>query len=85
MPIYDFQCAVCGHQDEVMRKMSAESTMECPSCNKETFSKMPSAPSFQLKGTGWYATDFNNNNKTEAQPVTKPEAKPKTKVPSTTD
>jgi len=49
-----------------MRKSSADSTMECPECKQATFSKMLSAPSFQLNGTGWYATDFKNNNKPAA-------------------
>ena len=61
MPIYDFKCAVCDHQDERLRKASAENTMECPACHQETFSKMLSAPSFQLNGTGWYATDFKHS------------------------
>lgn len=65
MPIYDFKCTACGHQDEVMRKASAENTTECPVCHKEAFSKMLSAPSFQLSGTGWYATDFKDKPKTQ--------------------
>jgi putative FmdB family regulatory protein len=60
MPIYDFQCTSCGHKDELMRKISESSTMICPNCSKETFSKMLSAPSFQLSGTGWYASDFKD-------------------------
>lgn len=60
MPIYDFQCTSCGHKDELMRKISEPSTMICPNCSKETFSKMLSAPSFQLSGTGWYASDFKD-------------------------
>lgn len=71
MPIYDFKCTDCGHQDEMMRKISADSTMECPVCHQLTFSKMLSAPSFQLNGTGWYATDFKDSNK----PAAKAEAK----------
>lgn len=63
MPIYDYQCAECGHQDEVMRKVSDANTTACPQCGQEAFSKMLSAPSFQLSGTGWYATDFKNNGK----------------------
>ena len=59
----------------MMRKASAENTMQCPACSKETFSKMLSAPSFQLSGTGWYATDFKGNNKAEAQTSAKAEAK----------
>jgi putative FmdB family regulatory protein len=63
MPIYDFKCSICGHQDEVMRKISDVNTMDCPSCKQATFSKMLSAPSFQLSGTGWYATDFKDKPK----------------------
>jgi putative FmdB family regulatory protein len=73
MPIYDFKCSACGHQDEMMRKASADNTMECPSCKQTTFSKMLSAPSFQLSGTGWYATDFKNNNKPASQSPAKQE------------
>jgi putative FmdB family regulatory protein len=65
MPIYDFKCTTCGHQDEVMRKASAENTAECPVCHNMSFSKMLSAPSFQLSGTGWYATDFKDKPKTQ--------------------
>lgn len=60
MPIYDFQCSSCGHKVEVMRKISAVSIDICPECGAETFSKQLSAPSFQLSGSGWYATDFKN-------------------------
>ncbi|HBA09979.1 MAG TPA: FmdB family transcriptional regulator [Methylotenera mobilis] len=58
MPIYDYQCSSCGHKAEVMRKVSAASVEACPQCAKETFAKQVSAPSFQLTGSGWYATDF---------------------------
>ena len=60
MPIYDFQCSSCGHKAEVMRKISAASVDVCPECGAETFCKQLSAPSFQLNGSGWYATDFKN-------------------------
>ncbi|MSP86783.1 MAG: zinc ribbon domain-containing protein [Methylotenera sp.] len=60
MPIYDYQCTSCGHKDEVMRKISAATVEACPACGVETFSKQLSAPSFQLSGSGWYATDFKN-------------------------
>jgi putative FmdB family regulatory protein len=62
MPIYDFQCSSCGFKDEVMRKISAASVESCPQCGAETFSKQLSAPSFQLSGSGWYATDFKNGS-----------------------
>lgn len=63
MPIYDYQCSSCGFKDEVMRKISAPSIEVCPKCAAETFSKQLSAPSFQLNGSGWYATDFKNGSK----------------------
>ncbi len=59
-----------------MRKSSADSTMECPACRQETFSKMLSAPKFKLNGTGWYETDFKNK--------AKPAAKSDSKADSTT-
>jgi putative FmdB family regulatory protein len=62
MPIYDYQCTSCGHKAEVMRKISAASVEACPECGKETFAKQVSAPSFQLTGSGWYATDFKGGN-----------------------
>lgn len=67
MPIYDYQCSACGHLAEVMRKVSAASLEACPACQQNTFCKQVSAPSFQLSGTGWYATDFKNSG---AKPTT---------------
>jgi putative FmdB family regulatory protein len=61
MPIYDYQCTSCGFKKEVMRKISEPNVTACPECQKETFAKQVSAPSFQLNGTGWYATDFKNS------------------------
>jgi putative FmdB family regulatory protein len=80
MPIYDYQCTSCGHKAEVMRKVSAANTEACPQCGAEAFSKQLSAPSFQLNGSGWYATDFKNgttksSTKTEtAETKTEPAA-----------
>jgi putative FmdB family regulatory protein len=72
MPIYDYQCNSCGHKAELMRKVSAAAVEACPVCAKETFAKQVSAPSFQLTGSGWYATDFKGGSsaakKTEAAP-----------------
>jgi putative FmdB family regulatory protein len=62
MPIYDYECSSCGHKAEVMRKISAASLEACPECGKETFAKQVSAPSFQLTGSGWYATDFKGGS-----------------------
>lgn len=67
MPIYDYQCTSCGHKAEVMRKISEPNLSVCPACGKETFAKQVSAPSFQLTGSGWYATDFKGGQKPEAK------------------
>jgi putative FmdB family regulatory protein len=72
MPIYEYRCSSCGFQKEYLRKLSDPAFTVCPECGKETFSKMLSAAGFQLKGSGWYATDFRNSG---AKPAAKPEAK----------
>ena len=64
MPIYDFHCKSCDYITEMMRKMSDSNVTTCPQCKQEAFEKMLSAPSFQLSGTGWYATDFKNKTTT---------------------
>jgi putative FmdB family regulatory protein len=63
MPIYPYLCGSCGHHQDVLQKMSAAALTTCPECNAETFSKQLSAPAFQLKGSGWYVTDFRENGK----------------------
>ena len=73
MPIYDFQCTNCGFKDELLRKSSDMSTILCPKCQQETFSKMLSAPSFQLSGTGWYATDFKDKKDKKTDKSTTPD------------
>lgn len=63
MPIYDYRCTSCGHKKEVMQKMNDAVLTTCPECGKETFAKQLSAAGFQLKGSGWYATDFKGGSK----------------------
>jgi len=58
MPIYEYECGACGHRFEVIQKMSDPALTGCPSCGKSELKKLISAAGFQLKGTGWYATDF---------------------------
>jgi len=58
MPIYAYKCASCGHAKDVLQKMSDALLTTCPSCGAESFSKQLTAAGFQLKGSGWYATDF---------------------------
>ncbi len=60
MPIYAYKCSSCGHAADVLQKISADPLTECPSCGKATFSKQLTAPGFQLKGSGWYVTDFKS-------------------------
>lgn len=66
MPIYEYQCTACGHHLESFQKMSDEPLKDCPECHKATLQKQISAAGFQLKGTGWYATDFRNKGKPES-------------------
>jgi putative FmdB family regulatory protein len=63
MPIYAYRCDACGHQKDVLQKMSDPTLTVCPSCGAESFARQLSAPAFQLKGTGWYVTDFRDNGK----------------------
>jgi putative FmdB family regulatory protein len=71
MPIYEYRCSDCGYQNEYLQKASDPRLQVCPSCGKETFSKLLSAAGFQLKGSGWYATDFKESG---AKPAAKKEA-----------
>jgi len=64
MPIYAYKCGSCGHAKDVLQKISDAPQTQCPACGKEAWSKQLSAPGFQLKGTGWYATDFKNGGTT---------------------
>ena len=60
MPIYEYRCSSCGAQDDVIQKMSEAPLTKCPVCGKETYAKQLSAAGFQLKGNGYYVTDFKN-------------------------
>jgi len=60
MPIYEYQCGSCGVHKDVMQKISDPVLTSCPACGAETFSKQLTAAGFQLKGNGYYATDFKN-------------------------
>jgi putative FmdB family regulatory protein len=70
VPIYEYRCTACGHQEEFLQKVSDAPRTVCTQCGKESFSKLLSAAGFQLKGSGWYATDFKSK-----APASKPEAK----------
>jgi putative FmdB family regulatory protein len=62
MPIYAYKCEVCGHAKDVLQKMSDTPLSVCPQCGAETFKKQLTAAGFQLKGSGWYVTDFRGGN-----------------------
>jgi len=60
MPIYAYKCASCGHEQDVMQKMSDALLTTCPACGQAGYAKQLTAAGFQLKGSGYYATDFKN-------------------------
>jgi putative FmdB family regulatory protein len=89
MPIYGYRCEACGEEQEVLQKVSEPPLTQCPACGKKALKKQLSAAGFQLKGSGWYATDFKSKKpaekkaedkkadaKTEAAAETKTDAKP---------
>tara|TARA_R100001039_G_C1800864_1_gene77696 strand:- start:136 stop:558 length:423 start_codon:yes stop_codon:yes gene_type:complete len=61
VPIYAYRCTDCGHAQDVLQKMSDSPLTDCPACGKATYAKQVTAAGFQLKGSGWYVTDFRNN------------------------
>ena len=64
MPIYEYECAHCGHTLEKLQKISDPPLTECPQCHQHELRKLVSAAAFHLKGSGWYATDFKDKPKT---------------------
>lgn len=62
MPIYEYRCDACGFQKEHLQKLSDPVLTTCPECGKESYQKLLSAAGFQLKGSGWYATDFKGSS-----------------------
>ncbi|MCE2916889.1 MAG: FmdB family zinc ribbon protein [Rubrivivax sp.] len=91
MPIYAYRCDACGHAQDVLQKLSDPVLTVCPACGQSTFAKQLTAAGFQLKGSGWYVTDFRDGNKGGKKPegdegkadAAKPEAKPDTQGEST--
>ena len=62
MPIYAYRCGACGHAKDVLQKLSDAPLTVCPACGAESFSKQVTAAGFQLKGSGWYVTDFRGGS-----------------------
>ena len=75
MPIYAYRCSACGYQNDYLQKVSDPLLTECPECRKSTFQKQVTAAGFQLKGSGWYVTDFRDNGKKAKPPAGKEESK----------
>jgi putative FmdB family regulatory protein len=72
MPIYEYRCSSCGFQKEYLQKVGEPLMTVCPQCGQESFNKLLTAAGFQLKGTGWYVTDFKNSG---SRPAAKSESK----------
>ena len=69
MPIYAYRCDSCGARKDVLQKVSDAALTTCPECGAESFRKELTAPAFQLKGSGWYVTDFRDNGKPKDKPA----------------
>jgi|SRR5689334_3858671 len=80
MPIYEYRCTQCEHKLETLQRLSEAPLVTCPACGKDALQKLVSAAGFQLKGSGWYATDFRGGSKSSEKPsADKPaESKPET-------
>jgi len=63
MPIYEYRCESCGHEFDALQKLSDNLLQDCPDCEARSLRRLMSAPSFRLKGEGWYETDFKSGNK----------------------
>lgn len=74
MPIYEYRCSSCGYTKDHLQKMSDAPLTDCPECGQASYAKALTAPGFQLKGSGWYQTDFKDKAKAPACPVSTGEA-----------
>ena len=83
MPIYEYRCGACGHEDEVMQKMADAPLTDCPQCGAAAYTKLISATGFRLKGGGWYETDFKTGSKKNVveSPPSTPASTPATSTP----
>jgi putative FmdB family regulatory protein len=80
MPIYAYQCESCGHAKDVLQKMSDAPLADCPACGAASFRKQLTAAGFQLKGSGWYATDFKGGGAAPAASSATPAEAPPAKA-----
>jgi len=84
MPIYEYQCSSCGSKKEHLQKLSETPIVVCPTCGSNAYTKLVSAAGFQLKGSGWYATDFKNGAQTKPKVETEVKNKANSPTPETT-
>jgi putative FmdB family regulatory protein len=82
MPIYEYRCAECGAQKEILQRISDAPLTICPECGKPALTKLVSAAGFQLKGTGWYVTDFRDKGAKPATTAGKTEKSDKSDKPA---
>ena len=80
MPIYAYRCTDCGHAQDVLQKLSDPVLTVCPACGASSYAKQLTAAGFQLKGSGWYVTDFRGDKKTEAKSDAATDAAPEKAV-----
>jgi putative FmdB family regulatory protein len=80
MPIYEYRCQNCGYQNDYLQKLSDPPITDCPQCAQASMVKLVSAAGFQLKGSGWYATDFKGGKSTSGGESAKPEGKAEAKT-----
>ena len=69
MPIYEYECSNCHYQFELIQKIQDKPVTKCPECLKDSAKRLVSAAGFQLKGTGWYVTDFKDKDKPKIQEI----------------
>ena len=79
MPIYEYRCDACGHELEALQKISDVSLTHCPECKAENLRRLISRPSFRLKGSGWYETDFKSDKEKKRNLVANKDEPSKTK------
>jgi putative FmdB family regulatory protein len=84
MPIYAYKCGSCGHAKDVLQKISDAPLTACPACGAQAFSKQVTAAGFQLKGSGWYATDFRGGSGASAPAADSAASKPADNAPAST-
>jgi len=85
MPFYEYQCTKCGHDEEVLQKISDKPLKKCPACGKLTMKKKVSAAAFRLKGGGWYETDFKSGYKKNVAGDARADKQGKDKKKASTD